>query len=71
MAHAPANSALLNQIEVQFAVLLLLHSDGTDHVSHQKQASMSRRYIIWRNNHAYDERLHRIVDRGKRCLTRY
>jgi hypothetical protein len=25
---------------------------------------MIRRYIIWRNNHAYDERLRRIVDRA-------
>jgi len=25
---------------------------------------MIRRYIIWRNNHAYDERLQRIVDRA-------
>jgi len=25
---------------------------------------MIRRYIIWRNNHAYDERLCRIVDRA-------
>ena len=25
---------------------------------------MIRRYIIWRNNHAYAERLRRIVDRG-------
>jgi hypothetical protein len=23
-----------------------------------------RRYIIWRNNHAYDQRLRRIVDRA-------
>jgi hypothetical protein len=23
---------------------------------------MSRRYTIWRNNHAYDERLRRIVE---------
>ena len=29
---------------------------------------MIRRYIIWRNNHAYDERLRRIVDQGKRSL---
>ena len=34
---------------------------GTDHASHTEQASMIRRYIIWRNNHAYDERLRRIV----------
>jgi len=25
---------------------------------------MIRRYIIWRDNHAYDERLRRIVDRA-------
>jgi hypothetical protein len=35
--------------------------NGTDHGSHAEQASMIRRYIIWRNNHAYDERLRRIV----------
>ena len=38
--------------------------DGTDHVSHKEQASMIRRYIIWRNHDAYDERLRRIVDRA-------
>ena len=38
--------------------------DGTDHATHSEQASMIRRYIIWRNNHAYDERLRRIVDRA-------
>jgi hypothetical protein len=27
-----------------------------------EQASMIRRYIIWRNNHTYDERLRRILD---------
>jgi hypothetical protein len=37
--------------------------DGTDHSRHQEQASMIRRYIFWRNNHAHDERLRRIVDR--------
>jgi hypothetical protein len=25
---------------------------------------MIRRYIIWRNNHAYDERLRRVVARA-------
>ncbi|HEY5988921.1 MAG TPA: hypothetical protein VIV12_21450 [Streptosporangiaceae bacterium] len=38
--------------------------DGTDHLSHQQHASMIRRYIIWRNSHAYDQRLRRIVDRA-------
>jgi hypothetical protein len=27
---------------------------------------MIRRYIIWRNNHAYDKRLRCLVDPGKR-----
>jgi hypothetical protein len=35
--------------------------DGTAHASHKEQASMIRRYIIWRNNRAYDERLCRMV----------
>ena len=38
--------------------------DGTGHASHKEQASMIRRYIIWRNNHAYDERLRQIVSRA-------
>jgi len=37
--------------------------DGTNHATHQEQASMIR-HIIWRNNHAYDERLRRVVDRA-------
>jgi hypothetical protein len=37
--------------------------DGTDHSRHREQISMIRRYIFWRNNHADDERLRRIVDR--------
>jgi len=38
--------------------------DGTDHASHREQAGMIRRYITWRNNHAYDEKLRRIVDKA-------
>jgi hypothetical protein len=30
-----------------------VHLDGADDTSHKEQASMIRRYIIWRNNHAY------------------
>ncbi len=30
---------------------------------------MIRRYIIWRNNRACDQRLRRVVSRAKRCLT--
>ena len=29
-----------------------------------RRASMIRRYIIWRNNHAYDQRLRRIITRA-------
>ncbi|MET8114421.1 hypothetical protein ABZT29_18205, partial [Streptomyces prasinus] len=38
--------------------------DGTAHVSHKEQGSMIRRYIIWRNKHAADERLCKIVARA-------
>ena len=51
-------------VEVQFTALRYFALDGTDdHASHKDQASMIRRYIIWRNNHAYDERLRPIIDR--------
>jgi hypothetical protein len=45
----------LNPVEAQFTALRYFNLDGTDHASHKEQASMIRRYIIWRNNHAYDE----------------
>lgn len=38
--------------------------DGTDHASHKEQGSMIRRYIIWRNKHAADERLREVVNRA-------
>jgi DNA-binding NarL/FixJ family response regulator len=38
--------------------------DGTDHTSHAEQASMIRRYIIWRNRNAHDQRLQQIVNRA-------
>ena len=64
IAYTPTNSSWLNRIEAQFTALRYFVLDGTDHTSHKEQASMIRRYIIWRNNHAYDERLRRIVDRA-------
>jgi transposase len=63
-AYTPTNSSWLNRIEAQFTALRYFALDGTDHASHQEQASMIRRYIIWRNNHAYDQRLRRIIDRA-------
>ena len=62
--YTPTNSCWLNRIEAQFTALRHFTLDGTDHASHKEQASMIRRYIIWRNNHAYDERLRRIVGRA-------
>ncbi|MGW0469131.1 hypothetical protein ACWDX6_28325 [Streptomyces sp. NPDC003027] len=32
--------------------------------SHEEQGSMIRRYVIWRNKHAADERLRDVVDRA-------
>ena len=64
IAYTPTNSSWLNRIEAQFTALRYFTLDGTDHPSHKEQASMIRRYIIWRNNHTYDERLRRIVDRA-------
>jgi transposase len=64
IAYTPTNSSWLNRIEAQFTALRYFTLDGTDHPSRKEQASMIRRYIIWRNNHAYDERLRRLVDRA-------
>ena len=30
----------------------------------EKESDMIRRFIIWRSNHAYDERLRRVVSRA-------
>ena len=61
IAYTPTNSSWLNRIEAQFTALRYFALNGTDHRTHKEQASMIRRYIIWRNQHAYDERLQRIV----------
>jgi transposase len=64
IAYTPTNSSWLNRVEAQFTALRYFALDGTDHPSHQEQASMIRRYIIWRNNHAYDQRLRQVVTRA-------
>jgi transposase len=61
IAYTPTNSSWLNRVEAQFTALRYFALDGTDHASHKQQASIIRRYIIWRNNHAYDERLRQVV----------
>ena len=64
IAYTPTNSSWLNRIETQFTALRYFALDGTDHATHEQQASMILRYIIWRNNHAYDERLRQVVARA-------
>ena len=64
IAYTPTNCSWLNRIEAQFTDLRYFALDGTDHASHEEQGSMIRRYIIWRNNHAYDERLRQVVARA-------
>jgi hypothetical protein len=63
-AYTPSNASWLNRVEAQFTALRYFALDGTDHASHKEQAGMVRRYIISRNNHAYDEKLRRIIDRA-------
>jgi transposase len=64
IAYTPTNSSWLNRVEAQFTALRYFALDGTDFPSHKEQASMIRRYIIWRNNHAYDQRLRRVITRA-------
>ncbi|MFJ6486257.1 hypothetical protein ACIQK6_39975, partial [Streptomyces sp. NPDC091682] len=62
--HPKVNGIGLNRIEAQFTALRYFALDGTDHASHREQGSMIRRYIIWRNKHAQDERLRSVVSRA-------
>ena len=65
LASTPTNASWLNRIEAQFQALRYFTLDGTDHASHQQQASMIRRYIAWRNRNTHDRRFRTIVDRAK------
>jgi hypothetical protein len=53
----------MNRIEAQFTALREFALNGTGHATHREQGSMIRRYIAWRNRHADDPRLTRIIDR--------
>nr|WP_245236057.1 hypothetical protein [Streptomyces durhamensis] len=57
----PDQQLLLNRSEAQFTALRYFTLDGTDHANHKEQGRMIRRYIIWRNKHAADERLRKVV----------
>ena len=64
LAYTPTYSSWLNRIEAQFQALRYFALDGTDHNSHAEQASMIRRYIIWRNRNAHDRDLRDLVKRA-------
>ena len=64
LAYTPTYSSWLNRIEAQFQALRYFALDGTDHGSHEEQASMIRRYIIWRNRHAHDQALRELDKRA-------
>jgi transposase len=64
LASTPTYSSWLNRIEAQFQALRYFALDGTDHNSHTEQASMIRRYIIWRNRNAHDQALRELVKRA-------
>jgi len=64
IAYTPTNSSWLNRVEAQFTALRYVALEGTGHATHQEQASMIRRYIIWRNNHACDQRLRQVIARA-------
>jgi transposase len=64
LAYVPTYSSWLNRIEAQFTALRYFTVDGTDHATHEEQASMIRRYIRWRNRNAHDKALREIVKRA-------
>jgi transposase len=65
LAYVPFYGSWLNRIEAQFTALRYFALDGTDHPSHREQASMIRRYIAWRNRHATDPRLRKVIRRAE------
>src|SRR5206468_1949806 len=65
LAYVPFYGSWLNRIEAQFTALRYFALDGTDHGTHQEQASMIRRYIAWRNRHATDPTLRKVIRRAE------
>ena len=65
LAYVPFYGSWLNRIEAQFTALRYFALNGTDHNSHREQASMIRRYIAWRNRHATDPTLRKVIRRAE------
>ena len=64
LAFVPFYGSWLNRIEAQFTGLRYFALDGTDHNTHREQASLIRRYIIWRNRNAHDRALRDLTRRA-------
>jgi transposase len=64
VSYTPFYGSWLNRIEPQFTALRYFTLDGTDHESHREQARMIRRYIAWRNGHATDPKLRKVIKRA-------
>ena len=62
LAYTPHYASWLNRIEAQFKALRYFTLNGTDHPDHATQARLIRRYIAWRNRHAHDPKLRRLVN---------
>jgi hypothetical protein len=54
IAYAPGQFCASTALKPSSLALWYFALDATDHASHKREASMIRRYITWRNNHAYD-----------------
>ena len=65
IAYTPFYGSWLNRIEPQFTALRYFTLDGTDHETHREQARMIRRYIAWRNRHATDPQLRKVIRRAE------
>jgi transposase len=64
IAYTPFYGSWLNRIEPQFTALRYFTLNGTDHVTHEEQSRMIRRYIAWRNGHVTDPRLRKVIKRA-------
>ena len=64
IACTPTNSSWMNRLECQFTALREFALNGTDHATHREHNCMILRQVAWRNRHAADPRLRRVVKRA-------
>jgi transposase len=62
LAYTPHYASWLNRIEAQFKALRYFTLNGTDHPDHATQPRLIRRYTAWRNRHAHDPKLRRLIN---------